>query len=125
MLEEKQIICINCPMGCRMTVGIEGGKVVSVQGNTCKRGEEFAYQEAIEPMRILTSLMRVEGREKPFSVKTSSPIPKKVLFQCARQIADNPVDRKRLPIHIGDVMIADVCGSGADIISTQEVEIQG
>ena len=69
MLEEKQIICINCPMGCRMTVGVSDGKVVSVQGNTCKRGEEFACQEAVEPMRILTSLMRVEGRDKPFSVK--------------------------------------------------------
>ncbi len=121
MLEEKQIICINCPMGCRMTVGVSDGKVVSVQGNTCKRGEEFACQEAVEPMRILTSLMRVEGRDKPFSVKTSAPVPKRILLACARQIADHPVRKEQLPIHIGDVVIADVCGSGADVISTQEV----
>lgn len=121
MLMEKQMICINCPMGCRLTAKLEDGKVVSVEGNICKRGEEFAIQEAVEPMRILTSLMRVQGREKPLSVKTSAPVPKRLLFDCVKQIMNNPLSKESLPIHIGDVVIADVCGTGVDIISTQEI----
>ena len=37
-MEEKNLICIGCPMGCPLTVKMEHGEVVSVTGNTCKRG---------------------------------------------------------------------------------------
>ena len=121
MSSNKQLICINCPMGCRLAVSVGDNTVVSVQGNGCKRGEEFAYQEAIEPLRVLTSLMRVKGREIPFSVKTSAPIPRKLLFDCVSQIEGHPADPGSLPIRIGDVLIENVCGTKADIISTQEV----
>ena len=121
MLENKELVCINCPMGCRLTVSMEDGAVKSVSGNICPRGEEFARQEAVEPLRILTSLMRVEGREKPFSVKTAGPVPKKLLFDCVREIFDHPLPESALPLHVGDVVISDVCGSGVDIISTQDI----
>ena len=121
MHEKKELVCINCPMGCRLTVCMEDGAVKSVSGNICVRGEEFARQEAVEPLRILTSLMRVEGREKPFSVKTAAPVPKRLLFDCVREIFDHPLPEKALPIHVGDIVISDVCGSGVDIISTQDI----
>lgn len=121
MLTEKKLICINCPVGCRLTVIVEDRKVLSVEGNICKRGEVFACQEAVEPLRVLTSLMRVKGREQPFSVKTSAPIPKRLLFDCVNQITAHPVEPEALPIHIGDVMIHDICGSSVDIISTQDI----
>lgn len=115
---EKHLVCINCPIGCRLTVTMEGDTVSSVSGNTCPRGEEYARQEAVEPLRVLTSLMRVEGSEKPFSVKTSAPIPKRLLFDCVNEIFSR---RACAPIHVGDVIIPNVCGTGCDIISTQEV----
>ena len=115
---EKHLVCINCPIGCRLTVTMEGDTVSSVSGNTCPRGEEYARQEAVEPLRVLTSLMRVEGSEKPFSVKTSAPIPKRLLFDCVNEIFSH---RACAPIHVGDVIIPNVCGTGCDIISTQEV----
>ena len=121
MSTEKQMICINCPVGCRMKVVLSGGQVCKVSGNQCRRGEEFAGQEAVEPKRVLTCLMRVEGKTKPFSVKTSAPVPKRLLFACAEEIFSHSVSQEKLPIHIGDVILADVSGSGADIISTQEV----
>ena len=115
---EKQLVCINCPMGCRLIVSMEGDKVCSVAGNVCKRGEEYARQEAVEPLRVLTSLMRIDGREKPFSVKTSAPIPKRLMFDCVNEIFAH---RAVAPIHVGDVILANVCGTGCDVISTQEV----
>ena len=75
-------------------------------------------EEAVDPLRVLTSLMRIEGREKPFSVKTSGPIPKRLLFDCTREIMAH---KAKLPVHVGDVILHDVCGTGRDIISTQEV----
>lgn len=118
MSMEKELICINCPMGCRLTAVVEGDRVISVSGNVCPRGASFARQEAVDPLRVLTSLMRIEGREKPFSVKTSGPIPKRLLFDCTREIMAH---KAKLPVHVGDVILHDVCGTGRDIISTQEV----
>ena len=36
---QKQLTCIVCPKGCQLTVTLEGKEVVSVEGQTCKRGE--------------------------------------------------------------------------------------
>ncbi len=38
-MEEKNLICINCPLGCPLTVTLENGEVKTVTGNTCPRGE--------------------------------------------------------------------------------------
>ena len=43
---EQTITCINCPVGCRMTVRLsDSGEVISVTGNTCPRGDKYARQE--------------------------------------------------------------------------------
>ena len=41
-MERKELICIGCPLGCNLTVEMDGGQVVSVNGNTCKRGDDYA-----------------------------------------------------------------------------------
>ena len=116
---EKQLVCINCPMGCRLTVQMEGTEVLSVSGNICPKGEAYARQEAVEPMRVLTSLMRVEDREAPMSVKTSRPIPKRLMMDCVQEIFRH---RAKAPLQVGDVILANVCGTGADVIATQELK---
>ncbi len=45
-MEEKHLTCIGCPMGCSLTVRISEKKVVSVQGNTCKKGKIVKIEEA-------------------------------------------------------------------------------
>ena len=32
-MERKELICIGCPLGCNLTVEMDGGQVVSVNGN--------------------------------------------------------------------------------------------
>ncbi len=117
-MEKKEFICINCPMGCRLMVKMKGGEVEEVLGNSCKRGEVYGRQEAIEPKRVLTCLMRTSNRKKPFSVKTFGPIPKKMLFKCAQLIYDT---RPEAPISMGDTIIPDICGTGVDVLATQDV----
>lgn len=115
---EHQITCINCPVGCRMTVVTEGSEFISVTGNTCKRGETYARQECIAPMRMVTAVVPVNGREMPVSCKTRTPIPKAVIFRCMKELSNLKVEA---PVKLGDVILPNVCDSGVDIIATKSV----
>ena len=55
MATTEIITCINCPVGCRMEVTHEGETVLSVKGNTCKRGDAYARQECVAPLRMVTA----------------------------------------------------------------------
>ena len=116
---EQQITCINCPVGCRMTVTVEDGKVVSVTGNTCKRGVSYAEQECVAPQRMVTAVVTVADRKTPVSVKTRTPIPKVKIFECMKQLAATEI---KAPVHMGDVVCANVCGTGVDVIATKNVD---
>ena len=76
-MEKRELTCIGCPLGCALTVEIDGNEVVSVTGNTCKRGDDYARKEVTNPTRIVTSSVRVEGGTlAAVSVKTKEDIPK-------------------------------------------------
>lgn len=115
---EQMITCINCPVGCRMTVTVENGQVTSVTGNTCKRGERYAQQECIAPERMVTAVVPVEGSFTPLSVKTRTPIPKKLINECMAALADTQL---KAPIALGEVVLPNVCNTGVDIIATRSV----
>ena len=116
-----EITCINCPVGCRLTVEIENGAVVSVQGNTCRRGEVYARQECVAPLRMVTAVIPVSGSRIPLSVKTKSPIPKRLIAACMKELADVQLTA---PVQAGSVVLADVCGTGVDVIATKSVGVE-
>ena len=113
-----EITCINCPVGCRLDVTLENGQVVSVTGNTCKRGETYARQECVDPQRMVTAVIPVAGSAVPLSVKTRTPIPKKRIADCMRALSEV---RITAPVAAGSVVLADVCGTGVDVIATKSV----
>ena len=119
MMMVHEITCINCPVGCRMQVTVEDGQVVGITGNTCKRGETYAKQECVAPQRMVTAVVRVENSFMPLSVKTKSPIPKKDIAACMKEIE---ALKLVAPIQIGQVVIENVCGSGVPVIATKSVE---
>ena len=118
-MTEQIITCINCPMGCRMEVTLEDDKVVSVKGNTCKRGEIYAHQECTQPLRMVTAVAPVKNSAVPVSLKTRTPIPKAKIEACMRVI-----DALELtaPIQAGDVLIENVVDSGVDVIATKTIQ---
>lgn len=76
-MSERELICIGCPMGCPIVVKMEDGKVVSVTGNTCPRGEAYARKEVTDPTRIVTTTVRVaDGKVPMINVKTEHDISK-------------------------------------------------
>ena len=113
------LICIGCPLGCPMTVEMEGNEVKSVAGNTCPRGDAYARKELTNPTRIVTSTVRVAGGKLPMvSVKTESDIPKGKIFECVKALKDIEV---KAPVKIGDVIVENVAGTGVNIIATKNV----
>ena len=115
----RELTCISCPLGCPLKVELdESGRVVSVTGNTCKRGEEYGKKEVTAPTRTVTSTVRVEGASVPVtSVRTQTDIPKEKIFACMEEIRKAVV---KAPVHIGDVVIHNVAGTGVDVTATKE-----
>ncbi|RGV96163.1 DUF1667 domain-containing protein [Ruminococcus sp. AF14-10] len=116
-MEKRELICIGCPMGCPLTVEMNGTEVVSVTGNTCPRGDAYARKEVTNPTRIVTSTVKVEdGKVDMVSVKTKEDIPKGKIFECVKALKGITV---KAPVHIGDVILKDVAGTDVDIIATK------
>lgn len=119
-VETKQLNCINCPMGCLLTVTLEDGKVVKVEGNTCPRGETYAHQELTDPQRMLTSTVRVEGGALPLlPVVSKSTLPKGRIMDCAEALRSLAV---QAPVKTGDVIVSNILGLGVDIIASRDME---
>ncbi|MCI9228760.1 MAG: DUF1667 domain-containing protein [Dorea sp.] len=119
-MEEKNLICINCPMGCMLTVAMEGSEIISVAGNTCRRGDSYARKELTNPTRIVTTTVKVSGgRESMVSVKTKEDIPKGKVLECVRELKDVVA---AAPVRIGDVILEDAAKTGVNIVATKNVE---
>lgn len=118
-MERKELICIGCPLGCNLTVEMDGGKVLSVNGNTCKRGDDYARKELTDPRRIVTSTVPVAGGNLPVvSVKTASDIPKGKIRECLCALKGVTLTA---PVQIGDVIVENVADTGVDVIATKSV----
>ena len=121
-MEVKNLTCINCPMGCPLTIEMEGEQVIRVSGNTCKRGEIYARKEVTNPTRIVTTTVKVlNGTLDTVSVKTKEDIPKEKIFDCVKALKNVQVEA---PVHIGDVIADNIAETAVDIVATGNVERQ-
>ena len=111
----KELICINCPLGCRLTVDDTNLEDIKVSGNTCLRGVKYAKDEITAPKRMVTSSVPVAGSDVVrVSVKTNNPVPKQKIFEVLKLIKKI---KTTAPVSIGDVLYANVC-EGVDIVAT-------
>ena len=128
--EEAQVeeyLCIVCPMGCRLQVtrNVDSGLSVkdgglSVQGAACKRGRDYALQEATAPQRVLTTtLATVWGR--PLPVRSERPIPKEMLLGVQPRLAAIVIDRD---VEIGEAVVPDIDGRGTALVATSAARMQ-
>ena len=116
MADKREITCIACPMGCRLSVfRAEDGRVV-VENYSCKRGITYGEQEFTCPMRTVTSSVRVSAGKHPLcSVKTKNVIPKAKIPEVLAIIRQTTVNA---PISIGQVIVPDIAGTGVDLVAT-------
>jgi CxxC motif-containing protein len=116
----KEMICIICPVGCRMTVTAgEDGSVVSVSGNSCARGKTYAESEFANPVRTLTTTVKINSRrEALLAVKSSKPIPRDKQIAAVRSLR---VFTASVPVRMGDVLICDFIEPGTNLVACKDV----
>lgn len=117
---KKELVCIVCPNGCELSIDIdENGKINSVTGNICKRGEEYARQEMVNPMRTIASSVLIEGGELPLaSVRLTKAIPKDMIATVMEEIKKIKLPA---PVSIGQVVVKGICNTDSDLIITKNV----
>ncbi len=113
---KKEIICTVCPIGCRITVEGDAGEVRSIEGYTCKRGIQYATDEFLHPVRILTTTVKTNLKDTPLlAVRSRTPVPKEKLMDCMEVIRTVTVEA---PVERYQVIVPDICGTGVDIVAS-------
>lgn len=113
----KKMICIECPKGCVLEVDTDS-KPIGIAGNLCPKGEKYAISEIENPVRVLTSSVLTEGMSlKMVPVRTDRPIPKKDLLRAMEEIKSI---RLKKAVAVGDIVMKDLLGLGADLVATRE-----
>jgi CxxC motif-containing protein len=121
--EKRHFICVTCPIGCEIDVETRDGEIVSMSGNKCSKGEEFVLQELKEPMRTLTSTVRVRGaRWAMLPVRTDDAIPKRLFPSVLAELARVELE---VPVKMSEVILSNVAGTGADIVATRSMDRSG
>ena len=112
----KELICIMCPKGCRLTVD----ENLNVSGNTCPRGVTYGKQEVTDPRRYLTTTVKLNGSSiKRLPVISSNDIPKGKVDDVVKYLDTVEVN---VPVNVKDVIVKDVLGLGVDIVATRTIK---
>ncbi|HCE43836.1 MAG TPA: molybdopterin oxidoreductase [Lentisphaeria bacterium] len=117
---KKEITCISCPNGCILEVDVEKGKVVSLKGNECKKGVDYANSEIFNPLRFVTTTIKISGTSIAFlPVRTSKPVPRSI---CAKIVKEASKIKLKAPVKVGQIIAPDILSTGADLIATRTLK---
>ena len=119
MQEQRNFICVTCPVGCAIEAVVDGTELVEIQGQACKRGDTFVREELTNPRRMLTTTVRVRNGLLPLvPVRSSEPLPKGLFHQVVACLRDVEIDA---PVAEHQMVSANVLDTGVDIITTREM----
>jgi CxxC motif-containing protein len=119
-MPESEIICIGCPLGCRVTLKItNSGDITDLVGNQCKEGTKNVTAEYKAPVRVFTSTIFVDGDNRLLPVRTDRPVPKHRLKEIMSAVADMRVKR---PVKIGQEIVHNILGTNANLIASGKIE---
>ncbi len=113
----KDLICIVCPKGCRLTVDDQNGYAVT--GNTCPRGEVYGRNELENPVRVVTSTVRISGAsQNRCPVKTNAAVAKNKVKDIMKVLDDVKLNA---PVKVGDIAVENILNTGADVVVTKNM----
>lgn len=119
MADVHEVICISCPLGCHLTVTVDGDDI-TVTGNTCKNGEKYGIEEVTDPRRVIPSTVVINNGKLPrLPVKTADAVPKGMIFDIMDEINKVVVDA---PVKMGDVIIENVLDTGVDVVASRSMD---
>ena len=116
---KREMICISCPIGCRLTAEWENEDDISISGNQCPRGEIYGKEEILAPKRVVTATVAVDsaliGR---VPVKTDSPLLKEHIAPLLDELYRLNL---KAPVSCGQTIIENVAGTGVKVVATRSV----
>lgn len=119
-MEEKKLICIGCPKGCSITIEHTGKTINTITGYNCDNGLKYAQNEFTEPKRIVTTTVKINGGMLPFvPVKTREAVNKEKIFDVMKVVSQVAINS---PVQVGDVIVADIAGTGVDLVCTRSIK---
>jgi len=115
---DKNLICITCPIGCRLKVS-GSAEDMAVSGNKCKKGITYAYNEITNPVRMVCTTVKIRGGlHKVIPVKTDKAIPDKYKLDVVKAV--NGIELIS-PVRMGDIIVADLFGTGVNIVAERDM----
>ena len=115
----EKMICITCPMGCSVELTREGQTLLSVDGNTCKRGEDYVRRELTDPRRMVATTVKVEDGVHPLvPVYTEYAFPKPRIFELLEALRHVELEA---PVAPGQVVLANALDTGIDVLASREM----
>lgn len=116
----REYTCISCPNGCDIQADVENGKILSITGNICPKGESYVEQELTDPRRNIATSILVKNGELPLaSVRLTNPIPKGEIGKAMEEIRKISLEA---PVKAGTIVISEILGYESDVIVTKTVE---
>ena len=116
----KHLTCIQCPKGCRLTVTLGSAGIDAIEGNGCDLGPIWAKKEVEDPVRTLTTSVRVlRGREDLVSVRTAGPIPRRLVAEALSVAKELRIEA---PVVLGRVVAENLAGTGVSLVATRAVD---
>lgn len=114
--DEPERTCIVCPIGCQLTITVNEDDTISVSGNRCRRGEEYAQEEYRDPRRIVTATAAISGGTLlRMPVRSSAGVPVEDLASFLNAVYEL---RLEAPVTRGTVVAENVADTGVDLIAT-------
>ena len=113
------VVCIVCPVSCEVKTDWDDDGVNKIENNLCRLALEYVESELFDPRRTITTSVPVDDGDWPLvSVRTDVPIPKAMLITAMDEITGLRVSA---PVKTGDVILADILGTGANVVATRKV----
>ena len=114
----KDLVCVVCPMGCRLTVS---GSIENMQvsGGKCQKGEHYAHDEITNPLRMVCTTVKIEGGIHPvIPVKTDKAIPDKYKLEVVNAVKDITL---KSPMKRGEIIIPNLFNTGVNLIAERDM----
>jgi CxxC motif-containing protein len=126
----RELVCITCPIGCRLNVESLPNGEIGVSGNRCPRGAVYAREEILAPKRMVTATCGAArpgtpggGLSAPRRIpcRSTAAIPKERVPDLLKAIYALEVS---LPVKRGTVLLADALGMGINVVATRDIDPQ-
>lgn len=115
----RSLICIICPVGCKLNITVTENGSLAIAGNCCEHGKMYAEEETLKPVRMLTTTIWIKnGETERVPVRTNKALPKKEIPEYMQRIKKLQIEA---PVKVGEVLARDLFDSDVCLIATKNV----